>query len=89
MKKIKFTLTMRQQIKPFLTKDKSEAETFYCDYELCKFKTRTEPGLEHHRKYCKGNPKNKHPCDKCDQSFESKKKLKNHIYCAHTNPGMY
>ena len=74
---------------PFLTQDKSEAEQFNCNYELCEFRTWTEPGLEHHRQYCKRNPKNKHPCDKCDQAFESKKKLKGHIYCAHTNTGMY
>ena len=74
---------------PFLTKDKPEVETFNCGYELCEFKTFTEPGVENHRKYCKRNPTNKHPCDKCDQGFESKKKLKGHVYCAHTNPGMY
>ena len=77
----------RTFLNPFL--DRSEAKTFNCDYELCEFKTYTEPGLEHHKIYCRRNPKNKHPCDKCDQAFESKKKLKGHIYCAHTNPGMY
>ena len=28
--------------------------------------------------------KNAHPCDQCSETFDSRKKLKSHIYCIHS-----
>ena len=61
-------------VNPFL----EVSERFKCD--LCDFKARSDAGLLSHSKKC---PKNKHPCSKCNQAFESKKMLKNHMYHGH------
>ena len=63
-------------VNPFL----EASETFKC--ELCDFKARSEGGLRSHKRTC---PNNKHPCSssRCNEAFETKKMLKNHMYHAH------
>ena len=54
-------------------------EIFQCD--LCDFKTTNNPGLMSHKTKMH---KNAHPCDQCSETFDSRKKLKSHIYCIHS-----
>ena len=60
-----------------------EVEVIYqCD--LCDFKTTHSPGLKIHKTKVH-NIKVKYPCDQCSEGpFDSKKKLKSHIYCVHS-----
>ena len=60
----------------------TEGEEIYKCSE-CEFKTTHNPGLKSHMTKMHGN-KVKHSCDQCSETFETRKKLKNHIYCIHS-----
>ena len=59
----------------------SEEEVYKCS--MCEFETTHNPGLKSHMSKMHGH-KTKHLCDQCSETFETRKKLKNHIYCIHS-----
>ena len=50
--------------------------------EVCEFQTTNQPGLKSNKTKMHGK-KIKHPCDHCEGTFETRKKLKKLIYCIH------
>ena len=59
-------------------------ETFKCS--MCNFTTTHNPGLKSHMTKMHVQ-KLKHSCEQCSESFDTRKKLKSHIYCI--NSGKY
>ena len=53
-------------------------EIFKCD--LCDFRTPHNQGLTSHMTKMHGM-ENQHSCEQCSETFPTRKKLKNHIYC--------
>jgi hypothetical protein len=60
---------------------KSEVEVYKCS--MCDFETTHNPGLKSHMTKMHVQ-KPIHSCDQCSETFETRKKLKNHIYCIHS-----
>ena len=56
-------------------------EIYNCS--LCDFTTTHHPGLKSHSTKMHGE-KVKHPCEQCEETFDTKKRLKSHIYCVHS-----
>ena len=56
-------------------------KTFKC--ELCEFTTLQTQGLKIHKSKMHPGP-NKYPCDQCKEEFETKKRLKGHIFKIHS-----
>ena len=52
-------------------------------YDLCEFETIHHPGLKSRMTKIQGRTI-EHQCEHCSEKFETRKKLKNHIYCIHT-----
>ena len=61
--------------------EKSSSGIYNCSF--CDFTTAHHPGFKCHVTKMHGE-KVKYPCDQCEETFDSKKKLKNHIYCIHS-----
>ena len=53
---------------------------------MCDFENFHNTGLKSHMTQIYGEKNNNFFCEQCEKTFESKKKLKEHIYCVHTKP---
>ena len=70
------------EIETILTESgQSLEETYKCN--ICDFKTAHNPGLKSHMTKMHGQ-KVQHSCDQCSEKFDTRKKLKSHIYCIHS-----
>ena len=67
-----------------VTNIEPEVQKLKCD--LCSFETTYSSGLKTHVTKMHQEKNHYHYCERCEKSFENKKKLKEHIFCVHTKP---